>query len=149
MSVQNQGFLNGLRTKAIGRSKWNIFLGILSLIILVGSFSALAYNTLNQKESEKIRIGEKDYDWDTLYEDFGTEEVQGHEGVPLVAVIIDAGIEEPSSRDYKIIGADGYFKTVTWKDMETGILSIEEKKVIFESKAKAYWVRDVIEIEVV
>jgi hypothetical protein len=56
---------------------------------------------------------------------------------------------EPENHDFKIIGADGYFKTVGWKDMESGILDVEEKKVVFESKAKAYWVRDVVEIEVV
>jgi hypothetical protein len=138
-----------LRIKILGRSKWNLLLGILSFIILIGSFSALAYNTLNQKESEKFTISEKEYEWETLFDEFETKEVQGYEGVPMITLIIDAGIEEPSSHDYKIIGADGYFKTVTWRDMESGILTLEEKKVVFETKAKAYWIRDVIEIEVV
>ena len=146
---KDQGFLNGLRTSILGRSKWNLLLGTLSLIILVGSFSALAYNTLNQKESEMFTIDGKEYDWNTFEDDFETVEVEGHEGVPLTALILDAGVEDHSTRDYKITGADGYFKTVEWKDMETGIRSFDEKKVVFESKAKAYWVRDVVEIEVV
>ena len=58
---KDQGFLNGLRTSILGRSKWNLLLGTLSLIILVGSFSALAYNTLNQKESEMFTIDGKEY----------------------------------------------------------------------------------------
>ena len=146
---QNRGVLHNLSIKILGRSKWNLLLGALSLIILVGSFSAFAYNTLNQKESDKFMVNGKEYEYEILYEDFQTLEVQGIEGVSLSVLINDAGIENPPSHDYKIIGADGYFKTVTWRDMETGILTLDEKKVVFETKAKAYWIRDVIEIEVV
>ena len=128
---------------------WNIFLGIISVAILIGSFSALAYNTLNQKESDKFTVDGKEYEWDTLYDDFETTEVQGFEGVPLPTILDNAGVSNPSSHDYKIVGADGYFKTVEWKDMETGILTFDGKKVVFETKAKAYWVRDIIDIQVV
>jgi hypothetical protein len=148
VSFKNHRFLNNLRTALVGRSRWNLLLGALSLIILIGSFTALAYNTLNQKESERFTINGKEYEWDTLYDDFETMEVQGSEGVPLSLLIDDAGITDPSSHDYKIKGADGYFKTVSWRDMESGILTLEGKKVVFETKAKAYWVRDVVEIEV-
>lgn len=149
VTAQNQGVLDNLRTRIFGSSRWNLLLGALAVIILIGSFSALAYNSLNQKDSEKLTINGKEYDWDTIYEDFDTVELQDREGVPLIVLIEDAGVEDPSSHDYKIIGADGYFKTVTWRDMETGILTYEEKMVVFETKAKAYWVRDVVEIEVV
>jgi hypothetical protein len=138
-----------MRERILGRSRWNIMLGAIALIILIGSFSALAINTLNQKDSDKFTINGKEYEWDTLYDDFDTVVVQEYEGVPLTLLIDDAGVEDPSSHDYKIIGADGYFKTVDWGDVETGILTLDEKKVVFETKAKAYWVRDVVEIEVV
>jgi hypothetical protein len=147
--VQNRSSIDGLRTRIFGRSRWNLLLGALAVVILIGSFSALAINTLNQKESEKFNINGKEYEWDTLYDDFDTVVVQEFEGVPLTILIEDAEVEEPSTHQYKIVGADGYFKTVTWRDMESGILTLEEKKVVFETKAKAYWVRDVVEIQVV
>jgi hypothetical protein len=149
LSDKNQGFLSNLRAKAVGRSRWNLFLGILSLMIIIGSFSALAYNTMNQKESEKFTLNGKEFDYENLYDDREIIEVQGFEGVPLTLLISEAGVDDPSAHEYKISGADGYFKTVSWRDMETGILTLDEKKVVFETKAKAYWVRDVVEIEVV
>ena len=148
MRDQNQLVLANLRTRIFGRSKWNLLLGIIATIILIGSFSALAYNTLSEKESDMFTLNGKEYDWNELGE-MDTIEVQGFEGIPLVVLIEDAGVDDASSHDYKIIGADGYFKTVTWRDVETGILTLDEKKVVFETKAKAYWVRDVVEIEVI
>jgi hypothetical protein len=145
---QNQRVLANMRTRILGRSKWNLLLGIIATIILIGSFSALAYNTLSEKESDMFTLNGKEYGWNELGE-MDTIEVQGFEGVPLVFLIEDAGVDDPSSHDYRLIGADGYFKTVTWRDVETGILTLDEKKVVFETKAKAYWVRDVVEIEVI
>jgi len=145
---QNQRVLANMRTRVFGRSKWNLLLGIIATIILIGSFSALAYNTLSEKKSDMFTLNGKEYDWNELGE-MDTIEVQGFEGIPLVVLIEDAGVDEPSFHDYRIVGADGYFKTVTWRDVETGILTVDEKKVVFETKAKAYWVRDVVEIEVI
>ncbi|MEA3559786.1 MAG: hypothetical protein U9R75_11085, partial [Candidatus Thermoplasmatota archaeon] len=69
-------------------------------------------------------------------------------------LILDAGVENPGSHDYRIIAADGYLKTVDWNDMRTGIITLEgnedhDKMVIFREKAQAYWLYDVVEIRVV
>lgn len=142
---------SGVRERIFGRSRWNIILGFLAVVILVGSFTVLAVNKLNEKSSDSFTLNGKTYEWDTLDEDFDTLEVQGYIGVPLVDLVEDAGVECPEEHEYKIIGADGYFKTVTWEDMGSGILTSDQgvKKVVFESKAKAYWIRDVVEIEVI
>ncbi|MBN1390525.1 MAG: hypothetical protein JXA22_07785 [Candidatus Thermoplasmatota archaeon] len=141
----------GIRQRVFGRSRWNVFLGILAVVILIGSFTVLAMNTMNEKGSDSFTLNGITYEWDTLDEGFDTVEVQGYLGVPLVDLVEDAGVQDPEEHEYKIIGADGYFKTVTWEDMGSGILTNDngENKVVFENKAKAYWIRDVVEIEVI
>ncbi len=143
-----------LRQRIFGGTNYNIVLGLLAVMILVGSFSALAYTHFNKKESEKVVVNGVEFRWDTLNEEYDTIVVQDHEGVPLTVIIEDAGVEDPASHDYKFIAGDGYLKTVTWSDMETGILSAEgdeahDHMVVFGSKARAYWVYDLVEIEVV
>lgn len=137
-----------------GRSNWNILLFALAAAALIGSFSALAYTTLNKRSTDTFEVYGKEYDWDTLYVEFDLIDVQDVEGVPLEDLIRDAGVDDPEDHEYRIIAADGYLKTVSWKDMETGVISLEgtsehDKMVVFEDKAKAYWVFDVVEIEVV
>jgi len=151
VSGPKTGIFHKLRKRTFGSSGWNVLLGILAVIILLGSFSALAITTMNKRDSENFTVNEKTYEWATLQDDFDTIEVQGYEGVPLVAILEDASVADPEHHDYKIVGADGYFKTVTWRDMKTGILTNDDgdRKVVFETKAKAFWVREVVEIEVV
>lgn len=137
-----------------GNSKWNVLLFFLAATALVGSFSALAYTTLNQRPTDTFLVNGKEYDWETLYDDLDTENIDGIEGVPLDELILDAGVENPGSHDYRIIAADGYLKTVDWNDMRTGIITLEgkedhDKMVIFREKAHAYWLYDVVEIRVV
>ncbi|MGA1848153.1 MAG: hypothetical protein ACMUHB_02325 [Thermoplasmatota archaeon] len=143
-----------LRQRIIGSTNYNILLGLLAMIILVGSFSALAYAHFNERESDKVVVNGKEFQWDTLNEEYDTMIVQGYEGVSLTRIIEDAGVENPASHEYKFIAGDGYLKTVAWSDIETGILSPEgdedhDHMVVFESKARAYWVYDLVEIEVV
>ncbi|MGA1793040.1 MAG: hypothetical protein ACMUHM_03740 [Thermoplasmatota archaeon] len=151
MSGPNPGISGKIRDRVFGGSGWNVLLGILAVAILVGSFSALAITTMNKRDIDSFTLNGKTYEWETLQDDFETIEVQGYEGVPLVTILDDAGIADPEEHDYKIVGADGYFKTVTWRDMRSGILTNDDgdRKVVFETKAKAYWVREVVEIEVV
>ena len=151
MSGSNRVPIAGIRIKLFGTSSLNVFLGVLAVMVLVGSFSALAITTLNKKESENFNLNGKTYEWDTLYERFETIEMEGYEGVPLLTLVEDAGVEDPQNHEFKFVGADGYFKTVTWRDMGSGIMTYDDgsKKVVFETKAKAYWVRGVVEIEVV
>jgi hypothetical protein len=142
-----------LRQTIVGSSYYNIPLALLALIVLVGSFSALAYTHFNQKESDKVLVNGKEFQWDALTGDYDTIVVQDYVGVPLTVIIYEAGVEDPASHEYRLVAGDGYLKTVSWGDMETGILSVEGDEdhhhmVVFESKAKAYWVYDLVEIEV-
>ena len=60
----------------------------------------------------------------------------------------DTGLANPGTHEYKIIAADGYLKTVSWDDMQNGII-LESKESYFSELPKQFNVRDVVEIEVV
>ena len=89
-----------------------------------------------------------------LYEKIGTITIhnsitnESYTGVPLDKIIEFAGVKNLEKHSYVIIGADGYRKTVKWKDMTRGVLT-EEGRVAFEHLPKAFMVRDVVKIEVV
>ena len=97
--------------RIIGSSRWNILLGVLAVIILIGSFSALAYTALIRVQSEIVRINDREYRWDALDEDFDTISIHGIDGIPLTVIIEDSGVEDPPSHDYVLIAGDGYRKT--------------------------------------
>ncbi len=130
-------------------SRTNIILGVIALLIIFGSLSALIYNAMNTRSTDTLTVNGKDYDWNTLESDFDIIEFDGQEGISLEEIFEDSGITDPESSSFRFIGSDGYEKEVPWGDLTNGIINIEEKKVIFPELAKAFWVRDLVEIEVV
>ncbi len=68
-------------------------------------------------------------------------------GVSLSCVINISNIQDPEIHDYAIIALDGYTKTVSWMDMKEGILT-DERYAVFSHLPRAYWIKDVLRIEV-
>ena len=68
-------------------------------------------------------------------------------GVALEDMVPIVGVGCPSCHEYTIKAKDGYQKTVGWDIMKTGILT-DIKKVFFPDIPKAFWVGDIVEIEV-
>jgi len=130
-------------------SRTNIILGFIALLMIFGSLSALVYNAMNTRSTDILTVNGKDYDWNTLESDFDIIEFGGHVGISLEKILDDSGIADPETSSFRFIGSDGYEKEVPWGDLTNGIIDIEEKKVIFPELAKAFWVRDLVEIEVV
>ncbi len=125
-------------------------LGIIAVLVLVFSLSALVYGILNMREAgDTVTINGVDYEWRGLEENFTVVKLNGHRGVMLSDLINDTGLEDPESHQYAIVGADGYRKTVDWNDMLNGVLKIDGKEVYFTTRVKQYFVRDIVEIEVV
>lgn len=138
----------GMFARTIG-TRINLVLGIIALMIIIGSLSALVYNAANTKSTDILTVNGKEYDWEALESDFDTMESEGHSGIPVVDLLEDAGIDDPEGRSFRFTGADGYEKEVPFSDMDNGMIDTDEKKVIFPGLAKAFWVRDLVEIEVV
>ena len=70
-----------------------------------------------------------------------------YSGVSLSCVINISNIQNPELHDYAIIGLDGYTKTVSWMDMKKGILT-NDRYAVFAHLPRAYWIKDVLRIEV-
>ena len=124
-------------------------LGIAALFVLILSASALAYTMMNAREAGDVLIvNGVEYRWDGLEANFTVREMDGHAGILLSDLINDTGLADPGDHEYRLIGADGYQKTVGWSDMQAGLLEPAEKRVYFRDLPKQYRVRDLVEIEV-
>ena len=68
----------GIREKLFGKNRWNIPLMVVAVLVLVGSFTALAYVKLTEEGTQEIRINDVTYRWEDLPENFNTTEISGN-----------------------------------------------------------------------
>lgn len=136
---------------SLGKEK---ILPILAIgVLLIGSLSAL-YVHANQSKVEKdtITVNNQKFSIQELFETVDTRTIELDEGaetgLALDKLIIFSNVNCPSCHKYTIISEDSYQKTVNWEDMKKGILT-EYKRTYFKDKAHAFWVYDVVEIEVI
>ena len=122
-------------------------------VLVIGSFSALFVHA-NQLIVEKDTIvvnGEK-FTTKELFESVNLRTIQTDEGnktgLALDELIIYSGVNCPLCHKYTIKAKDPYQKTVNWDDMKKGVFT-DYERVYFKDKAHAYWVYDVVEIEVI
>jgi hypothetical protein len=123
-------------------------------VLLIGTFSTLYVHTTHSigiNDDTTIIINKVHYDLDTIFENYLPRTIQTDDGeytgIALDELVINTGISCPSCHQYTHIASDGYKQTVSWKDMQQGVLS-KDKRVYFPDLAHSFWVRDIIEIEV-
>lgn len=124
--------------------KWMPILAAAVLLIGIGS---TVYVNAAKNDSGHILINGEEFSPDQLLEIAGEITLDQVSGAPLDGLMIGVGVENPQNRQYTIIGADGYQKTVNWEEMENGIIT-RERVSYFPDLAKAYHVKDIIEIKV-
>ena len=125
--------------------------GIIAIVlILIGIVSA--FSLPKEEVKDYLEVNGEKISFDKIFERCQIKEIEAmgenYSGASLSCIINLSKVDEPESHEYTIIGADGYQKTVKWEDMKKGILT-EEKRVIFPHLRKAYWVGDVVKIEVI
>jgi hypothetical protein len=124
---------------------------ILALIVIIISGTSTAYVYVIQVDKETIALNSEEYTIEQLFylaEIKTIDTMDGEKtGISLEELIPKVGIACPSCHEYTIKAKDGYEKTVEWDVMKTGVLS-DIKKVFFPDTPKAFWVGDIIEIEV-
>ena len=125
---------------------------ILALVVIIVSGISTVYVYATQIDTDTITLNGQEYTIDQIYYVGKIETIQTIEGektgIALDDLILKVGVGCPSCHDYTIKAKDGYEKTVNWEIMKTGVLT-DYKKVFFPNTAKAFWVSDIIEIEVI
>ena len=134
-------------------NKLNLALGIIAIFILVISFTAFAFTQVPKGDASMIIIGETEFMWDEIFEDYDVVSFianeNEYEGVLLSSLIIDSGIVDHESAEYAVTGIDGYQKNVGWESIDGGYLILDEHRTVFPELTESYWVTDVVTIEVV
>lgn len=124
----------------------------LAIIVILISGTSTAYIYVTQTNKDTISINGEDFTIEQLYNIGEIRTIQTSEGektgISLEELILKIGISCPSCYEYTIKAKDGYEKTVNWDIMSTGILT-DSYGVFFPYIPKAFWVRDIIKIEVV
>ena len=135
----------------MGKEKSIPIIALMILLIGIGS-SAYVYATQTDTEilGDSIIINDQQYAVEEIFSDTEqrTFESLNFTGIALDDLIIKIGIECPSCHSYMIIGEGDYQKTVTWENMENGLLTAD-KMTVFSDLPKAFRVRGVFEIEVI
>ena len=127
------------------------FIPILALIVIIIGGISTAYVYATQIDKDTIRINGQEYTIDQIFYLGETRTIQTIEGektgVALDDLIKKVGVGCSTCYEYTIKAKDGYEKTVNWDILKNGVLT-EVKRVFFPDTAKAFWVRDIVEIEV-
>ncbi|MEM2583755.1 MAG: hypothetical protein QW762_03700 [Candidatus Thermoplasmatota archaeon] len=125
---------------------------VISIAFILLAVGILSNALLAGKEvKDYIEINGKKISMDEIFKKCELKEIEvknkSYSGVSLVCIIKIAEIRCPEEHHYTLIGSDNYQKTVSWEDMEKGILT-KERSTIFPHLPGAFWVKNVIKIEV-
>ena len=102
---------------------------------------------MGRTDTAEITVNGEGYSMDQLYGMAEVRTIEGESGVALDDLMAQTGLENPESREYTLVGSDGYQKTVEWENMGNGLLT-RERKSVFSDLPKAFMVKDIIEIKV-
>jgi len=116
------------------------------IVIIMGGLSSI-YVYATTAESDYITINNTKYTIDQLFFIGEERTIDDYSGIAFDVVIFKISVSNPKTREYTLIASDGYQKTVKWENMENGLLT-EEGQSIFSDLPKAFWVKDIIKIEV-
>ncbi|MDG6219019.1 MAG: hypothetical protein QCI00_06225, partial [Candidatus Thermoplasmatota archaeon] len=102
-------------------------------------------------QNELILINNQSLEIQAIFDSLSNKTIQTNDGekmgISLSELLNSTQLSCPSCHSYTIKAKDGYQQTVIWDDMQQGVLTME-KRVYFPHLAHAFWIRDVVEIEV-
>jgi hypothetical protein len=127
------------------------FFAMIVLIIGIGSTLYIHATQSASNTSAEIIINGSPVSTESLFKELSKETISTDDGekigIPLDRLIEYIGIVNPDKYQYSFIASDGYQQTVIWENMKRGIFT-EDYRVFFLDLAHAFWVRNIIEIEV-
>ncbi|MCG7851873.1 MAG: hypothetical protein MIO92_05070 [Methanosarcinaceae archaeon] len=132
--------------------KFQKYLPIVAIIVLLVAIAATFFVNSNKIDATQIIIDGEEYTINQFFQMAEERSVQAETGESGKGVALDQlmqaiGIQDPETRQYTLISADGYQKTVMWENLQNGILSIERESV-FSDLPKAFYVEEIVEIKV-
>jgi len=122
-------------------------LPIIAAVTILVAFASTLYVRMNAADTTEITVYGAGYSMDQLFGVAEARSIEDESGIALDDLMIQTGVEGPEGREYTLVGADGYQKTVQWENMGNGLLTMERKSV-FSDLPKAFMVKDIIEIKV-
>ena len=127
----------------MAKNKW---IPALAAVVLLIGIAASVYAFIQQSNTGSVEINGSTYTARELM-DMGSERMVGDfRGAALDELVVSAGVAAPETKQFTLVAADGYQKTVTWENMQNGLLTPDLMSV-FSDLAKAFQVKDVIEIK--
>ena len=126
--------------------KKNKYIPIIAAIVLLVGIGTSVYAFIQQNNTGTVAIGDGTYTARELMEMGSERTVEEYSGVALDELVVSAGIAQPETKEFTLIASDGYQKTVTWENMQNGLLTPDLMSV-FSDLAKAFRVKDIIEIK--
>lgn len=130
-----------------------MIMGILAVIILITSCAAFAYSQMPKSDAGLVVVNGVEYTWDAVFQNYDIQSFTANdndfEGVALVEIIADAGVQDPDIHAYRLTGLDGYQKDVQWSNFQNGYLIEEEHRAVFPDLTQSFWVKDLVKIEVI
>ncbi len=122
------------------------------IVLLIGISSTLYVHAIQLNiNSNNIIINDNEYNFDSLFDELTSKSIETDDGtktgIGLDTLIGYVGISNPGQFQYTIKASDSYQKTILWDNFKDGILS-KEKRIFFSDLAHAFWVGNIIEIEV-
>jgi len=124
-------------------------------LLLVGTFATVYVHSYGEKSNtDYLKINGREFKISEIIKACSEKEIKPeaggiYKGILLPDIINFSGVKNPSEHKYKIIGSDGYSKTVGWDHIQNGIFVLEKREVVFSDLPKQFWVKDVVEIKVI
>jgi len=125
----------------------NKLIKILAIMVILVGIGSSIYVNATQVDSEYININGQDYTVDQLFDISEEKTIETYSGIALDNLIVKIEVANPEKHEYTIIAADGYQKTVKWDNMMNGILT-KDRESVFSDLAKAFRIKDIVEIKV-
>jgi septum formation inhibitor MinC len=122
-------------------------LPILAIIILLVGVGSSIYVNSQKNDSTSITINNEECSVNQISQMVQEKSIEADTGFSLDQLVIETGVASPETHEYTIIGSDGYQKTVTWENMQNGIIT-KSRESVFAGLPKAYRIKEIIEIKV-
>ena len=123
-------------------------LPLFAIALLLTGCIATLYVYATTSNTQSISINNSEYSYEQIITNTQPRIIDIYSGIALDDFIIKAGITDPTTHDYLIIGSDGYQKTVQWDHLTNGLLT-PKGEAIFSNLAKAFRVKNVVQIKVI